>query len=187
VPGNCLPFVIQDQQCSEWCWAAVVSSVATFVNSNQQPQQCEVVDREAFSPHNPTPGCCSASNRCIPKNLNCVCNRTGPVGFALQDYELTANPDGQMPSSNTFSIIAQQIDQLCVVVIQVFDRSTPVLAHVMVVVGYSGTDTLIVADPADAGSSHTYSYSELVNPDPAAESLSRWQLSRFFTLVPRQS
>jgi hypothetical protein len=163
-----------------------VSSIATFVRSAQQPQQCEVVDKEAFSPHDPSPGCCDPSNRCVPKNSSCICNRTGSIGDALQDYQLLTNSsDGQVPSANDFLTITQQIDQSCVVVIQVVDQADSFLAHVMVVFGYSGTDTLMVGDPAD-GSATQYSYSAFLNP-PATAGHSRWRLSKFFTTVPGQS
>ena len=185
MPQNPLPFSIQAQECSEWCWAAVVSSIAAFAQSAQQPKQCEVIDQEAFSPHDPSPGCCDAGNRCVPKNSSCVCNRTGPVGDALQDYGLlTGSSQGQVPSSSDFDTITQQIDQSCAVVVQVADQSNSDLVHVMVSYGYSGTDTLIVGDPGD-GSSTQYSYSELLNP-PVTGGHSRWRLSKFFTTVPGQ-
>jgi Papain-like cysteine protease AvrRpt2 len=186
MPQNPLPFNIQTQECSEWCWAAVVSSIAAFVNTIQPPQQCEIVDRDAFSPHDPSPGCCDGSNRCVPKNSGCICNRTGSIGDALQDYALVTNGSaGQVPSANDFTTIAQQIDQSCTVVIQVVDQANSFLAHVMVVFGYSGTDTLMVGDPAD-GSATQYSYSELLNP-PATAGHSTWRLSQFFTTVPGPS
>src|ERR1039457_695430 len=185
MPQNPLPFSIQTQECSEWCWAAVVSSIAAFVQSAQQPQQCEVIDQEAFSPHDPSPGCCDTSNRCVPNNSKCPCNRTGSVGTALQDYGLTASPQGQVPSPGDFGTIPHQIDQSSVVVMQVVDRSDPNLAHVMVAYGYSGTDDLFVADPCDGSSTH-YSYSGLLNPS-ATGNHSRWRLSKFFTTIPVQS
>jgi hypothetical protein len=186
MPQNPLPFTIQTQECSEWCWAAVVSSIAAFVQSAQQPQQCEVIDQEAFSPHDPSPGCCDASNGCVPKNSSCVCNRTGSIGDALQDYTLLTNSsDGQVPSASDFTTITQQIDQSSAVVLLVVDEANSLLAHVMVVFGYSGADDLMIADPADGSSTH-YSYSELLNP-PASGGHSRWRLSKFFTTVPAQS
>ncbi len=183
---NPLPFNIQEQECSEWCWAAVVSSIAVFVNASQQPRQCEVVDNEAFSPSVPSPGCCSETNRCISKDSQCPCNTTGPIGSALADYGvITGSMDGQVPSLGDFLTITGQIAQSSVVVIQVEDKSNADLSHAMVVYGYSGTDTLKVADPAD-GSCSQYSYSELLDP-PGNGSHSRWRLSRFFTTVPPQS
>jgi len=185
VPPNPLPFKIQKQECSEWCWAAVVSSIAAFANSGVQPRQCEVVDSEAFSPHDPNPGCCKASNSCS-SNPKSVCNRTCAIGTALQDYNLTQNPAGQVPTPSDFATIKQQIDLCCAVVIQLVDRANPDLAHVMVVTGYSGTDKLFVADPADGSASHTYSYSALLNPHPTGGNYSSWRLAAFFTTVPGQ-
>lgn len=185
MPSNPLPFKIQKQQCSEWCWAAVVSSIAAFANSAVQPEQCEVVDSEAFSPHDPSPGCCKANSSCS-NNPNSKCNRTCAIGVALQDYNLTENPAGQVPTPNDFATIKQQIDLCCAVVIQLVDLAHPDLAHVMVVTGYSGTDKLFVADPADGSASHTYSYAELLNPHPANGNHSSWRLAAFFTTVPGQ-
>src|SRR5204863_1941574 len=112
----------------------------------------------------PSPGCCAANNRCAAKNSNCICNRTGSIGDALQDYSLLTNtPGGEIPTAEDFTTITQQIDKSCVVVIQVVDQANPILAHVMLVFGYSGTDTLLVGDPAD-GSSTQYSFAELLSP-----------------------
>ena len=183
---NPLPFTIQQQECTEWCWASVVCSVAAFVNAQEQPDQCEVVDREAFSPNDPSPGCCQSNNRCNGSGANKPCNRTGPIGFALQDYNLTQNPDGQVPTAADFLTIKQQIDLCCVVVIELIDRVHPEVAHVMVVIGYSGEDILRIVDPAVAGARYSYSYAALLNPVPVAGDLSSWRLSAFYTTVSGQ-
>src|SRR6266851_5762198 len=144
MPPNPQPFAIQQQQCSEWCWAAVVSSIAVFVSSAQQPQQCEVVDKQCFDPvFAPSPGCCLDSNRCRPTDAQCICNTTSSIGRALSAYQLlTGSVDGQAPSSDDFGTISQDIDQSGVVVLQVVDRSNPNVVHVMVAIGYSGSDDL---------------------------------------------
>jgi hypothetical protein len=183
---NPLPFRIQQQECTEWCWASVVSSVAVFVNSAQQPAQCEVVDREAFSPNDPSPGCCQARNSCNGGGTNNVCNRTGSIGLALQDYGLSQNPGAHVPSPADFATITQQIDLCCVVVFELVDRVHPQVAHVMVVTGYSGTDTLSLLDPAVAGAHYSYSYSELLDPVTAEGDLSGWRLNAFYMTVPGQ-
>jgi hypothetical protein len=179
---NPLPFRIQEQQCTEWCWAAVVSSVAEFVNSDQQPQQCEIVDREAFSPNSPSPGCCKEANRCKAGDPSGICNAKGSVGLVLQDYGLTLDPSGEVPSPGAFAAIQQEVDNGRVVVIQVVARTHPGVAHVMVITGYSGDDSIFVADPADADSHLTYSYSALLSSLPGA---SDWRLSKYFTTVER--
>jgi hypothetical protein len=183
---NPLPFTIQPQECTEWCWAAVVSSVAVFVDSAQQPAQCEVLDREAFSPNDPSPGCCQAGNRCNGSGTNKVCNRTGSIGLALEDYGLTRNPAAHVPSATDFVTITQQIDLCCVVVFELVDRVHPQVAHVVVVTGYSGTDTLSIVDPADASALYSCSYSALLNPMPVGGDLSSWRLNAFYTTVPGQ-
>lgn len=183
MPQNPLPFTIQPQQCSEWCWAAVVSSIASFVRSPQQPQQCEIVDNQCFDPvFAASPGCCNAENQCIPKDKPCLCNQTSSVGRALTKYNLlTGEPDGQDPTAGGFQAITQQIDQGSVVVLQVVDRSNSDLVHVVIAYGFSGSDDLKIADPADGASAH-YSYTQLVSPSADA-ALSGWQLQRLFTTV----
>src|SRR5580704_15880825 len=171
---NPLPFRIQQQQCTEWCWAAVVSSVASFANSDQQPEQCEIVDKEAFSPNNPSPGCCNEANRCKAREPHQICNAKGSVGSVLGDYNLTQDPSGQIPSPSDLAKIKQQIDNCCVVVIQVADRAHPGIAHVMVITGYGDDDTVFVADPADADTHFTYSYSALLNALPGSAGDSNW-------------
>jgi len=185
MPRNPLPLTIQAQECTEWCWAAVVSSIASFVGLSPAPKQCEIVDREAFSPHDPSPGCCSPANSC-KGNPGSACNRNSSVGRALADYGLTETPAGQVPSPSSFASIAQQVDLCCPVVIQLVDSANPAIAHVMVVIGYSGNDTLFVADPADGSSGHTYSYSELLNPAAGPIGVSAWRLTKLFITVPGQ-
>ncbi len=180
---NPLPFNMDVQECSEWCWAAVVSSIAVFVSSNLQPQQCQVVDREAFSPSFPSPGCCDKANRCLPKNSTCVCNTTGPIGTALADYDLiTGNLNGQIPSPSAFRTITQEIDNCCVVVLELTEQAHGI-AHVVVAYGYSGTDNLMISDPLN-GSSRTCSFSDLLDASEAG--MPGWSLSRIFTTVSGQ-
>lgn len=182
---NPLPFNIQDQTCTEWCWAAVVSSIAQFVNAAAQPQQCEVVDREAFSPNLPSPGCCNAGNSC-KDDPNGACNRSGAIGPALVDYNLSDNMSGQVPTANDFSTIAQQIDLGCAVVLELSEIANPTFAHVVVAIGYSGEDDLIIADPADASSCRVQSYSAMLNPGGPSGSFAGWRISLFFTTLPGQ-
>jgi len=185
VPQNPLPFSIQGQNCTEWCWAAVVSSIAQFVKSAQPPQQCQVVDREAFSTNFPSPGCCNPTNSC-KGDPNRLCNRPGSIGRALAAFNLTADSSGQTPGPADFSTIVQQIDQSCVVVFELSDVANPALTHVVVAYGHSGTDDLMIADPADA-SCKSQSYSALLNPGQLLTNFPGWQLTSFFTTVPRPS
>jgi hypothetical protein len=178
---NPLPFRMQLQGCTEWCWAAAVASVASFVGADNPPQQCEIVDQEAFSPNNPSPGCCSPANRCTPGQTNQVCNRRGNVGSALGDYNLTADSGGQIPTADDFASITQQIDACSVVVIQVVDRTNSALQHILVITGYADADTVCVADPADPQTHFTYSYSALFNP---SSNTCNWLMLRMFTTVP---
>ncbi len=178
---NPLPFRMQLQGCTEWCWAAVVSSVASFVNAPQQPQQCEIVDAEAFSPNNPSPGCCKPENRCTSIQSSQACNCRGNVGIVLGDYNLTNDSTGQVPAAGDFDTIAQQIDACSVVVIQVVDRTNPAIQHVLAITGYGDQDTVCVADPADPDTQFTYSYSALLSP---GSNSCNWRLLRMFTTIP---
>ena len=103
------------------------------------------------------------------------------------DYNLSDSSFGQVPTANDFSTIAQQIDQGCAVVLELTEIANPTLAHVVVAIGYSGEDDLIIADPADASSCRVQSYSAMVNPGGPSGSFSGWRLSLFFTTVPGQN
>lgn len=182
--GHSLPFQIQTQECDEWCCAAAVSSVAAFVKADQQPRQCEIVDSAAFSPNNPSPGCCDPANRCIPGMPNQACNCRGNVGIVLSNYNLTADSLGQSPTAIDFATITQQIDACSVVVIQVVDRTNPAIEHVMVIWGYGDNGSVCVADPADTGTLFTYTYSDLVTLMPSAPNNCNWRLVRLFLTIP---
>lgn len=40
-----LAFIIQPQQQSEWCWAAVAASIANFYEGNKKVKQCDIVNK----------------------------------------------------------------------------------------------------------------------------------------------
>jgi hypothetical protein len=161
-----------------------VSSVASFVGADPQPQQCEIVDKEAFSPSNPSPGCCQQANRCTSGQGNPICNCRGNVGIVLGDYNLTADQSGKNPTASDITTIKEAIDACSVVVIQVVDRTHPGIEHVMVITGYSDDDTVYVADPAEADTQFTYSYSALLSPMPGGPNNPNWQLVKLFTAIP---
>lgn len=53
-----LPFAMQLQEMSNWCWAAVTSSVSQYFDSNSQWTQCAVASKCLTEP------CCSSDGPC---------------------------------------------------------------------------------------------------------------------------
>ena len=78
-----LPFEVQSQQESEWCWAAVSTSIALFYAPSGAVTQCEVVDQQL----NRT-DCCAN-----PGSNNC--NQTGYLDQALQYVGCLSSEKGQ--------------------------------------------------------------------------------------------
>lgn len=75
-------FDIQQQQQSNWCWAAVTSSLLGFFNPDQAPTQCEVV-KECFSETE-----FETEEDCCGKTTSEACNRVFKLIDALDSMDL---------------------------------------------------------------------------------------------------
>lgn len=81
-PGgsNALPFAMQTQQETNWCWAATTSSVSGFFDTNSQWTQCGVASSCLMSSCCTAPGPCNCTHT-LDDPLSRTGNLQGPPFF----------------------------------------------------------------------------------------------------------
>jgi hypothetical protein len=152
--GESLPaFVIERQQRSNWCWAAVTASLAAFFGTIPRRSQCEIA-QAALMPTLPQVNCCGADagGACnIPWHLD------GPLGaIGLLRERL----DEVLPYDAVRDEIARELPPACRVAWQGGG------AHFMVIAGWSvdqagGTRYVQLHDPGN-GAETDVVYDDLV-------------------------
>lgn len=137
-----LDFRMQRQMHSNWCWAAVATSVALFYNPKSKWTQCGVAERYLHQRH------------CCGKHVNGECNQTGHLQEVLPLVGHAAEPayvEGKIP----FTRAQQEIDAGRPLGVRTLWRDGEG-AHFLAIIGYHrGLKMLTVADPI-FGQSHVH-------------------------------
>lgn len=133
--SNPLPFAMQTQQATNWCWAATAASVLAYYDGVGAPNQCSLASQYVAVPYCPPP----------------PISDTGWLGnqiFSLADVlqhegHLAA---GITPGALDFADIIQDIDNCRPVCIHV---ATAPDGHFLAIIGYedNGQDEVYVCDP----------------------------------------
>jgi hypothetical protein len=140
-----LAFVIEHQRHSNWCWAAVAASIASFYEAATRWSQCAVADAELRRSD-----CCGAGG-------SGACNVGGYLRTALA---LVGHLDDWIQASSTFAAVIVEIDggrPLCA-----RTRWVGGGAHFVALFGYngaggpSGVDLVSVGDPGYGNSDVSY-------------------------------
>jgi Papain-like cysteine protease AvrRpt2 len=136
-----LDFEMQPQQHSNWCWAAVATSVAHFYNRNSKWTQCRVANRNLGKK-----GCCEGLGR--------KCNKIGHLQDSLKLVGHSEPPrfiEGKIP----FRRAQHEINARRPVGVRTQWRGSEI-GHYIAIVGYhSGLKMLTVEDPT-YGTSHVH-------------------------------
>lgn len=139
VPLAQLEFVMQRQCQTQWCWAAVASSVCGFFGSPNGPsgtpwKQCEIVNRA------------HALGVCCQEGASPECNRDGMLDQALEIVSHLAGP--ATGKAEDIEYIAREIDSGRPVGVRIQWRQGD--GHFVVITGYSmtgGVPLVHVDDP----------------------------------------
>lgn len=133
-----LPFTMQHQSQTNWCWAAVTASIATFLK-NQGWTQCRVVNEDLGQS-----SCCGNgdSSQCnVPYFLDKALTHVGNLASYV------ANP---LPIAR----VESEIDGGRPIGVRIGWSSGG--GHFVAVTGYSGTSIVDVQDPWFGPSTHDY-------------------------------
>ncbi|WP_454831627.1 papain-like cysteine protease family protein [Pseudoxanthomonas wuyuanensis] len=133
--GNPLSYSQQSQLQTQWCWAAVTSSMAEYYNdASSATSQCKLANA-AFKQSS----CCSAGN-------SAQCNKPYPTHRALQSIGHLA---ATVASAISFAAVQQEINGARPVAVAIGWHGGG--GHAVVISGYatlSGAPFLYVQDPA---------------------------------------
>src|SRR5947207_642841 len=110
---NPLTFVVEQQQCTEWCWAAVTAAVCQCYGDETATLQCEVVNLVLQLPTDSCTECKCRQNQSAP------CNQQHNLASALD----TVNHDRGNPVDGIatlgFDQVKDEIDQGHPIVVRV--------------------------------------------------------------------
>jgi hypothetical protein len=142
-----LPFLIEMQQGTLLCWAAVATSVARFYNPGSTWTQCTVANSVLG-----VTTCCAAIDPCnqdafLESALAATANLAAPPEFRLDLSDIKMELDGKRPIGIRIGFGAS-------------------VGHFVVLSGYddsvAGGETVTLSDPA--GAQNTILYSEFLEP-----------------------
>ena len=137
-----LAFRMQHQQHTNWCWAAVATSVAVFYNPKTKWTQCGVVNRKLGMR-----SCCGKHGR--------KCNKIGHLQESLKLVGHGERPFPYIQGKVPFGRARAEIDAGRPVAVRTQWRGSEI-GHVLAIVGYhSGLEMLAVDDPT-YGRSHVH-------------------------------
>jgi hypothetical protein len=165
-----LNLTIEQQKCSEWCWASVASAVCFAYGDADAPTQAGVVDLVLGVPSGSQCDC--VADPSVP------CNTPRPLPLVLDKVQHA----GDEESSMSIDDVKGQIDQGCPIVVQVQLPDSAAAQHAIAIYGYGDGDIVAIADPMHAGDTITVSLAELVSGTASAFH-GVWQTA--FTTVPK--
>lgn len=128
-----LDFVIQSQEQSEWCWAALSASIVNFYAGNDSLKQCEVVKKVL------------GRSTCCEDGSSDLCNQQFDIDSALRRLGHLARAQGNQPD---FRIVDAEIKAGRPVGVRILWSDGG--GHAIVVYGVTDDRQVIIADPASA-------------------------------------
>ena len=144
-----LNFAMQDQEESEWCWAAVAASIALHYSGSSPWTQCKVAEAELNE------------KKCCQKPVPSACNRRWRLHSTLRT---TQNLSRYTTRREAFAVIQQEINNgrpLCARI----GWKGSISGHFVLIDGYdesSGTQFVMVRDPNPLVRTALVNYATLV-------------------------
>ncbi len=147
-----LEFSIEQQLCSEWCWAAVTAAICSCYGDENAPDQRAVVDMIVGG------GAGSGCGDC-QKDPSLPCNTPWSVIAALADSNV--RHAGASSPFNQFSDVVTQIAKCRPIVVEVALEESAASIHAIVIYGYSDDGKVLIADPMRAGDKISVDFGQL--------------------------
>ena len=145
---NTLNFHIEQQICTEWCWAAVAAAVCACYNDSDAPDQRGVVSLVGGDPD-----CDCQQNPSLP------CNQPRDLSSVLA----TIGHEGEEVPNVLFSQVTNAIDLGRPIVVRVIFSESAASGHAIAIYGYTDQGGVLIADPMNAGDKITVGFDDLVN------------------------
>jgi ABC-type bacteriocin/lantibiotic exporter with double-glycine peptidase domain len=153
-----LDFVMQPQEQTEWCWAAVAASIANFYARNNQSKQCDVVNKTL------------RRTDCCRDGSSDFCNQQVDVDTALSRV---GHLQRKQPGQPDFNIVVAEMNAGRPLAVRILWSGGG--GHVIVVYGATNDRKVNVADPENANDMVLIPFDDFVYKD-----IGSWDKS-FFT------
>ncbi|HEY4239329.1 MAG TPA: papain-like cysteine protease family protein [Kofleriaceae bacterium] len=134
-----LDFTMQLQTQSNWCWAAVSTSVSHFFDAKSAWTQCTVANAQ------------TGQTTCCQDGSTDLCN---VIGYLDQALTTTGNLDHWEGGTETMANASAQIDKSLPLAVRIGWNGGG--GHFVAITGYAGDDTVTVEDPIYGTSVITY-------------------------------
>jgi peptidase C39-like protein len=171
VASNPLEFHLEEQECSEWCWAATAVAVGKFYHDPARPQQqCQFVSQVLQLGKN----CCEECD-CTPGSFE-PCNQSQNLGFALD--QIGHGRDGTDGlSTMQFSEIQDEINTGHPICVSIEWQEPAAPGHAIVIYGYDEVKKLLfIADPkAPSGTPITIPFDDFTYPEFGGPGRGSWK------------
>jgi hypothetical protein len=165
-----LNFPLPQQECTEWCWAAVGSAVTACYQDDPPLNQRQVVGKVLGG---------GASNCNCQQDPTLPCNRPQNLAFVL---DRANQHGGDSAASMEFSEVKDEIDQNRPIVVQVALAEPAASGHAIAIYGYGDDGTVLLADPMRAGDTISVAFEDLLRGSDANYH-ARWQ--KAYKTLPR--
>lgn len=168
---NPLEFEIEQQQCTQWCWAAVTVSIVKFL-SGQGPDQCELVNQIV----KPGKDCCTDC-RCSDPGASEPCDQTANVGSALLKVNHGRDTGNGVPKDDIdWEDLQAEIDAGQPIVVSIaWQGPKRGQSHAVVLYGYTEDRKVLVADPMRPGTPVTCLFDDFQYPNTDGKTSGSWQ------------
>ena len=130
--SNILPFMMQSQSQSEWCWAAVAASVSHFFNASSPWTQCTLVNAEL------------GQTTCCQDGSTPQCNQPWYLDQALSQ---TGNLASWSAGTSAYATLVQEVDAGRPLGVRIGWPGPDNGGHFVVLDGYTDPNTVDVQDP----------------------------------------
>lgn len=176
MPANLL-FQLDEQNCTEWCWAAVATGIGEFYHDADCPQQqCQLVSNILQVGKDCCENCnCSAATR-EP------CNQPQNLGFVLNQIRHGRDDNDGLPIMK-LSEIQKEINAGRPIAVSVEWQEPAAPGHAIVIHGYTDDGMLLIADPmAPRGTTITVPLGNFSYPQFGGSVVGTWKAA-FRTLA----
>jgi Papain-like cysteine protease AvrRpt2 len=168
MPSNPLPVTISQQECSEWCWAAVGVAIGTFYKDGDWPsEQCKLVNQVLGI----SKDCCTECQ--CKTNPSDSCNQPQNLATVLAQH---CRNDVNGITTMQFSQVRQEIDRGRPIAVSITLDDPAASGHAIIIFGYTEDGQVNVADPMHAGTAITMSFDDLV-AGTGSELHGQWQMA----------
>lgn len=168
--SNSLRFEIEQQLCTQWCWAAVTASIVKFF-SEEGPDQCQLVNQII----KPGKDCCKDC-QCSDPDVSEPCNEAANVGSALLKLNHGRDIGNGVPKGEIdWEDLQSEIDSGQPIVVSIaWQGPLRGQSHAVVIYGYTDDRKVLLADPMRPGTVVTCSFDDFQFPSTDGKSVGSW-------------